>query len=139
MHNRRKIVDIRRKIVVKSLNNHCVCRIVENRHKIVKNCRKIVENCLKIVQYRCKIVKNRCKIVENHYRIFVESIKKSLYNRWIIVVYAESSKTANLCRRCVVVRLCSEITPCKLSQRASSYKGTFKKIILLKKWVFKGI
>ena len=143
VHNQCIIVAKSSIFAEKSLYNRWIIIVYaessKNRHKIVINCRKIVENCLKIVKNRCKIVQNRCKIVENHYRIFVESIKKSLYNRWIIVVYAESSKTANLCRRCVVVRLCSEITPCKLSQRASSYKGTFKKIILLKKWVFKGI
>ena len=44
-------------------------------------------------------------------------------------------RAKNLCRRCVAVRPCSEITPCKLSQRTSSYEGTsFKKRIFLKTW-----
>ena len=86
----------------------------QNRQNLPQNCRKLPQN----VKNRCKIVQNRRKIVENHYRIFVESIKKSLYNRWIIVVYTESSKTATKFienrRKIVVNRLKIVENRCKI-------------------------
>ena len=67
-----------------------------------------------MIENRRKIVENHRKIVENHYRIVLESIKNCCF-------FQMQQCAKNLCRRCVAFRPCSEITPCKLSQRTSSY------------------
>ena len=89
----------------------------QNRQKSPQNRRKSLQNRRKSPQNRRNSLQNRCRIDQELFFFQMQQCAK------------------NLCRRCVAFRPCSEITPCKLSQRTSSYEGTFfKKIIFLKTW-----
>ena len=75
-------------------------KLPQNRQKSPQNRRKSLQNCRKSPQNRRKSLQNRCRIDQE-------------------LLFFPDAK--NLCRRCVTFRPCSEINPCKLSQRYSSY------------------
>ena len=82
----------------------------QNRRKSPQNRRKSPQNRRKSLQNRRKSPQNRRNSLQNRCRIDQE-----------LFFFQMQQCAKNLCRRCVAFRPCSEITPCKLSQRTSSY------------------
>ena len=71
----------------------------QNRQKLPQNRRKLPKNRPKSLQNCPKSLQNRRKSLQHHCRIFVESIKKSLYNRCVcrIVENGESVSSMRCC------------------------------------------